>query len=411
MSEPPTSTEPNWTEQFAARARGGGDDAIAAIIGLAGRSDLISFAGGFPDPAAIDREALAAITAEIARAEDAAGLEYSATRGLPRFRAYLAERLEAVEGRAPADEELVVTSGGIEAMQLAAMTFLEPGDTVVVEAPIYLGALMSYASHGARVEAIAVDDDGLDVDALATALSAGLRPKFLYTNPDHQNPGGVTLSSERRRVLVELAARHGFLVVEDVAYREFAYDRSPEQSLWALAPDRVVQIGTFSKILSPGLRLGWAVGPADVVAGLAWAKQLTDQCASAFSQRMVEEYGRAGHLAQQITLATALYAERCAVMMRALEAEIPAGTTWTRPSGGFFTWLTLPEGLDAGDVAARCADAGVAVVPGIPFFLDERGHRHLRVCFSRATTTEIEEGVARMAAVLAHEQTRGARHG
>ncbi len=204
-----------------------------------------------------------------------------------------------------------------------------------------------------RVEAIAVDDDGLDVDALAAALAAGLRPKFVYTNPDHQNPGGVTLSGERRRVLVELAARYGFLVVEDVAYREFAYDRSPEPSLWTLDPGVVVQIGTFSKILSPGLRLGWAVGPADVVAGLAWAKQLTDQCASAFAQRIVEEYGRAGHLERQITLATALYAERCAVMMRALEAEMPAEVTWTRPSGGFFTWLTLPDGLDAADVVRR----------------------------------------------------------
>lgn len=399
-SEAPPTTGLDWRARFAARARGEGDDAIAAIIGLAGRTDLISFAGGFPDPAAIDREALAAITAEVATADDAIGLQYAATRGLPSFRSFLAERLEELEGRAVADDELLVTSGGIEAMQLAAMTFLEPGDVVVVEAPIYLGALMSYASHGARIEPVIADDRGMDVDRLAAAIAGGLRPKVVYTNPDHQNPGGVTLSGDRRRALVELAARHGFLVLEDVAYREFTYDHQPEPSLWSLDPEVVVQIGTFSKILSPGFRLGWAVGPPDVVTGLAWAKQLTDQCASAFTQRVVEKYGRGGHLTRQVADATTLYAERSAAMMRAFDAELPEGVTWTRPRGGFFTWLTLPDGVDSGVVATEAAEAGVAVVPGGPFFLDDRGRNHVRVCFSRATVEEIGEGVRRLAAVL-----------
>ncbi len=390
----------NWSERFAERARGEGGDAIAAIIGLAGRTDLISFAGGFPDPAVIDREALARVTGEVATAEDAAGLQYAATRGLPSFRAYLAERLEALEGRAVADDELLVTSGGIEAMQLAAMAFLEPGDAVAVEAPIYLGALMSYASHGARIETVTADDDGLDVERLADVLASGLRPKFVYTNPDHQNPAGVTLSGARRRALVELAARYGFLVLEDVAYREFTYDHRPEPSLWSLDPEVVVQIGTFSKILSPGFRLGWALGPPEAVGGLAWAKQLTDQCASAFTQRIVEGYGRGGHLARQVAEATTLYAERGAAMMRAFDAEMPGGVTWTRPRGGFFTWLTLRDGVDSGVVAAEAAEAGVAVVPGGPFFLDDRGRSHVRVCFSRATVDEIGEGVRRLAAVL-----------
>jgi 2-aminoadipate transaminase len=280
------------------------------------------------------------------------------------------------------------------------MTFLEPGDAVVVEAPIYLVALMSFASHGAQVEAIPLDGDGLQVDTLADALAEGLRPKLVYTNPDHQNPAGVTLSGERRHALLELAARYGFLVLEDVAYREFTYDRRPEPSLWSLDPGVVVQIGTFSKILSPGLRLGWAVGPAEVIEGLAWAKQLTDQCASAFAQRVVEDYGRAGHLERQVEAATALYAERCAAMMRMFESEMPNEVTWTHPTGGFFTWLTLPEASDAADVGARAAEAGVAVVPGVPFFRDDAGHRHVRVCFSRCTPDEIEDGAHRLAQVL-----------
>ncbi len=389
-----------WAELFAERARGEGGDEIAAIMALAGRTDVISFAGGFPDPAVLDRHALAAVAADVAADDDPVALQYAPTTGLPGFRSYLAERLERLEGRRPGDDELLVTSGGIEALQLAATVFLDPGDTVVVEAPIYLGALMCFASHAARIEAIPLDDDGLDVAALGRELAAGLRPKFVYTNSDHQNPAGVTLSAERRRALVELAARYGFVVVEDVSYREFTFGASPEPSLWSLDPEVVVQIGTFSKILSPGFRLGWAVGPAEVVGRLTWAKQLTDQCASAFAQRVVEEIGRRGHLDRQVADATALYAARSRAMLRAFDAELPDGTSWTSPRGGFFTWLTLPEELDSAAVAAQCADVGVVVVPGVPFFLDERGHRHVRVCYSRSTEDEIVDGVRRIAAVI-----------
>jgi len=384
---------------FARRARVEVGGEIARIMALSGRTDVISFAGGFPDPAAIDRDGLGAITRELA-AGDVAAFEYAPTGGLPGLRAYLAERLGRLEGRAPAPSELLVTSGGIEAMRLLAMVFVDEGDTVVTEAPTYLGAQVSFGAAEAELVAVPLDDAGLDVDALAGLLADGARPKFVYTNPDHQNPAGVTLSAERRGVLVELARQHGFLVVEDVAYREFAHDREPLPSLWAAAPDVVVQIGTFSKIFSPGTRLGWAVGPADVVERLVWAKQITDQCASALAQRVVEEYGRRGHLDRQVERATELYAARCARMLECLEAELPAGVTWTRPDGGFFTWLTLPDALDATDVAERCAQAGVVLVPGVPFFTDDRGRSHLRVCFSRASLPEIEEGVRILGRVL-----------
>jgi 2-aminoadipate transaminase len=288
-------------------------------------------------------------------------------------------------------------------MQLLARVFLDEADTVATEAPTYLGAAMCFAAAGAELVTVPVDDAGLDVDALAGLLANGTRPKFLYTNPDHQNPAGVTLSGERRGVLVELARRYGFLVVEDVAYREFAYGREPLPSLWATAPDVVVQIGTFSKIFSPGTRLGWAVGPEEEVERLAWAKQISDQCASALAQRVVEEYGRRGHLDRQVERATGLYAARCGRMLECLEAELPAGVSWTRPGGGFFTWLTLPDSLDAAHVAERCAEAGVVLVPGVPFFPDDRGRSYLRVCFSRASLPEIEEGVRILGRVLREE--------
>jgi len=386
-----------------ARAEVGGE--IARIMALSGRTDVISFAGGFPDPTAIDRQALAEIMGELASG-DVSAFEYAPTGGLAGLRSFLAERIGAHEGRAPAPSELLVTSGGIEAMQLLAMVFLDPADTVVTEAPTYLGAQMCFAAAEAELVTVPVDDGGLDVEALAGVLADGARPKFVYSNPDHQNPAGVTLSAERRGVLVELARRYGFLVVEDVAYREFAHDREPLPSLWAAATDVVVQIGTFSKIFSPGTRLGWAVGPAEVVERLVWAKQITDQCASALAQRVVEEYGRRGHLDRQVERATELYAARCGRMLQCIEAELPAGITWTRPEGGFFTWLTLPEALDATAVAERSAEAGVVLVPGAPFFPDDRGRSHLRVCFSRASLSEIEEGVRILGRVLREELRR-----
>lgn len=387
-------------ELLAGRARGEGGDEIAQIMALAGRQDVISFAGGFPDPAAIDRDGLQAVLADLAGLPDVAPYEYGPTIGLPGLRAYLAERLHAIEGRAPDPDELVVTSGGIEALLLVGMVFLDAGDSVVVEAPTYLGARMSFAAHGARVLSIPVDDDGLDVDALARELQGGWRPKLVYTIPDHQNPAGVTLSTERRRALVELAARYGFLVVEDVAYREFTFAPEPPPALWTLAPDVVLQLGTFSKIFAPGVRLGWAVGPEAVVERLAWAKQLTDQCASTFAQRLVEEVGRRGLLDRQVARARELYRERCGAMLASLERELPGDVRWTRPRGGFFTWLTLPPGSDSIDVGARAAEAQVAVVPGVPFFAGGEGRRHVRVCYSRVEAPAIDEGVRRLGAVL-----------
>ncbi|HET8528777.1 MAG TPA: PLP-dependent aminotransferase family protein, partial [Gaiellaceae bacterium] len=268
------------TWQFAERTRAGAGDGIAAILGLLARPGLVSFAGGFPDPHTFP----AAQVAELARELDPTAYQYAPTQGLEGTRDVLAGRLD----RRPADDELLVTSGGIEALELVAKSFLDRGDDVVVEAPTYLGAIMAFRSFEANVHAVPVDADGLDVDALAALLGAGLRPKLLYTIPDHQNPAGVTLAAGRRSALVELARRYGVLVVEDVAYRELGFDGTAPPSLWSLAPDTVVQAGTTSKTFFPGVRLGWAAGPAEVVAQLVSAKQNTDQCSGALGQRLFE---------------------------------------------------------------------------------------------------------------------------
>jgi 2-aminoadipate transaminase len=245
---------------------------------------------------------------------------------------------------------------------------------------------------------VPIDDDGLDVDALAALLDGGVRPKLLYTIPEHQNPGGVMLAAERRTALVELARRYGFLIVEDVAYRELTFDGAPPESLWSLGPDVVVQAGTTSKTFFPGVRLGWGVGPAEVIARLVSAKQNTDQCAGALGQTLYEAYVRRGWIDEQLAASRALYAHKAVLLLDALRATMPAGVEWTTPRGGFFTWLTLP--VDATEFAKRAADVGVAVVPGALFYPDGRGERNVRISFSMVDESLIATGVERLASLL-----------
>jgi 2-aminoadipate transaminase len=387
------------SQLFAARTRGGAGGAIAELLAITGRADVISFAGGIPDPETLPGEALAEILRDLALARDERAFQYGPTEGLASMREYLTERVAGLEGQRPEPGELLVTSGGVEALELHAKAFVDEGDVVVVEAPTYLGAIMSFEAYGARLVGVPLDDDGLDPEALERELRAGLRPKLLYTIPEYQNPAGVTLSAERREALVELARRYGFLIVEDVAYRELGFEDGLLPSLWSQAPDTVVQIGTFSKIFMPGTRLGWACGPRDVVEQLAWAKQTTDQCASGLAQRLAEEYGRRGLLEEGIRRSRAFYARRWALTSEALERHLAGKAEWTKPRGGFFTWLTLPDG-DTTALSRAALDRGFAFVPGSPFFPDGQGGRNLRLAFSRVADEKIDEGIRRLAELL-----------
>jgi 2-aminoadipate transaminase len=306
-----------------------------------------------------------------------------------------------LQGARPEIGELIVTSGGMECLALACAALVDPGDVVAVEAPTYLGALMAFDRAGADVAGIPMDDDGLLVEALAERLDGGLRPKFVYVIPEYQNPTGRTLPLERRRALVELCRARGVLVVEDVAYRELSFDGSSLPTLWSLGPDVVLQAGTFSKVFFPGVRLGWAAGPREIVAALASAKQTTDQCSGALGQRLLEEYGRAGHFERSLPRARELYGSHWRALDAALRRHMPAGCSWTRPGGGFLTWLELPEGLDATELRPAALDAGVAYVPGAPFYpRDGDGRDELRLSFSALGEEDLDEAVARLASVL-----------
>jgi 2-aminoadipate transaminase len=390
----------DWTTSFARRTQTLGGGEITAILSLAGATDVITFSGGFPDPQTFPADVLGEIAGRLVANDAAVALQYSATEGIASLRDYLSGRLEATQGRRPGTGELMVTSGGIDCMELVAKSLVDAGDAAVVEAPTYLGAIMAFRSYEADIHGVPMDDDGMQVDVLADMLGRGLRPKVLYTIPDHQNPTGLSLSAERRVALVELARRYRFLILEDVAYRELGFADTAPPSLWSMAPDVVIQAGTFSKTFFPGVRLGWAAAPPEVIAQLVTAKQNSDQCSGALGQRMLEEYGRAGHLDRQLVASRALYERRAALMGQALAEHMPAGTTWTTPRGGFFTWVTAPEGIDTVALSAAARSRKVAYVPGRPFYPGEGGTAQLRLAYSRVDDDLIGEGAQRLGSLI-----------
>ena len=392
--------EHDWSAGLARRARTLGGGEITAILALAGATDVITFSGGFPDPATFPAGLLAGIAGRLISEDAGVALQYSATEGLAGVRDYVAGRLGSLEGRRPADGELMITSGGIDCMELLAKSFVDPGDVVAVEAPTYLGAIMAFRGYEADVRGVPVDDAGMRVEVLADLLAGGLRPKILYTIPDFQNPTGLSMTADRRRDLVGLARRYGFLILEDVAYRELGFGSAVPPSLWSLAPDVVLQAGTFSKIFFPGVRLGWAAGPAEIVSRLTVAKQNSDQCSGALGQRMLEEYGRGGHLDRQIVESRALYARRAELTGKALAAHMPEGTTWTTPEGGFYIWVTGPAGVDTVALSAAARARKVAYVPGRPFYPGDDGGTQIRLAYSRVADDLIDEGVRRIGDVL-----------
>jgi 2-aminoadipate transaminase len=394
----------DWTASFAQRTAALGGGEITAILALAGATDVITFSGGFPAPETFPTDVITGITTDLLAKDAAVALQYSATEGLAGTRDYFASRLADTQGRRPEPAEFLVTSGGIDCMELAAKSLIDPGDVVVVEAPTYLGAIMAFRGYQADVRGVDLDDEGMRVDQLQTLLADGVRPKIVYTIPDFQNPTGLSMSAPRRAELITLARRYGFLIIEDVAYRDLSFGASfvAPASIWSLAPDVTLQAGTCSKIFFPGVRLGWAAGPAPLISQLAVAKQNSDQCAGALGQRLFEEYGRGGHLDRQIAASRALYARRARLLTDALAAHLPAGSAWTTPQGGFYSWVTLPEGLDTVVLNSLASQRAVAFVPGAPFYpvAAPVGARQLRLSYSRVAEDKIDEGIRRLAGVI-----------
>lgn len=397
------ATPLDWTRRLAARTQGR-DGTLSAILALANADGIINFSGGFPDHALFPTDALHPIVEKLLHDDASVALQYAPTEGIASTRELLRGQLEQRQSLRPAEPELMVTSGGIDAITLLAKSMLDPGDTVLVEEPSYVGAVTGFTGFDATVVGVPIDADGLDLDALARLLCGGLRPKLLYVIPEHQNPTGWSLSAQRRPALVELCRRYGVLILEDVAYRDLGFSADVAPSLWSLGPDVVVQIGTFSKTFFPGVRLGWAAGPAAIIAQMVFAKQNSDQCAGALGQRLLEEFVRAGYYDEHVARARSLYQCRAAAMDAALTEQF-AGTpaTWSRPDGGFFCWLRLP-GVDTAELAVRAREANVAFVPGAGFFAGAPDTEHVRLSYSRVSEADIAEGIARLASAAGYSR-------
>ncbi len=378
---------------------------VTEILKLAERPDVISLAGGLPDPAVFPLERVRESQERVIREEGAVALNYGPNAGFTRLREWIAERMKSREGVSVEVENVLVTSGGIEALNLVSMAVLDPGDTVLVEAPTYLAALHVFRSQEARIESVATDADGLVPEALDEKLTelarAGLRPRFLYVIPSFQNPSGATWSRVRRKRVVEICDSASIPIVEDHAYAELCYEGEREPSLKSLAPANVIFLNTFSKIFAPGARLGWAVADPDIVEKLGLAKLGTDQCANTLTQRLVNDYGRRGYIEDQVKAAIELYRRKRDRMEEAMRRHLPPESRWVHPRGGFFVWVDLPEEIDTEALLPLAIEREkTAFVAGPPFFADRSGKHFMRLSFSFVPEDSIDEAIVRLARAI-----------
>jgi 2-aminoadipate transaminase len=394
---------------FARRTQGMKSSAMRDLMAITARPEVISLAGGLPDTTTFPAEDMAAIMARVAADASARALQYGPTEGMDELKECIV-RVMAEEGMDVGPDELLVTTGGQQVIDLVCKTLVDPGDVIVAEGPTYPGAVPTFGAYEADVVQIEMDADGMRIDLLEEALDRlereGRTPKFIYTVPTFQNPAGVTMSLERRRRLVQLAAQRELLVLEDNPYGLLRYEGDPLPPLYAL--DRgayVIYLGTFSKILSPGLRLGWTAAPRPVLEKLNLGKQGADLCSSTFGQFFVIEYFAQRNWRDLLGRLREVYRRRRDTLLDALAEHLPAEAHWTRPRGGMFIWATLPDYIDTTDLLARALREHVAFVPGRAAYLDGRGGSSMRLNFSGVGEDDIREGVARIGNVV-NEQVR-----
>jgi 2-aminoadipate transaminase len=369
--------------------------AIREILKVTERPDVISFAGGLPAPEAFPIADIARAHAEVLATQGAAALQYGPTEGFAPLRDLIAQRA-ARRGLAVRREGVLITSGSQQGLDLVAKALLDPGDTVIVEEPTYLAALQTFSTYEANFAVVGSDEQGMRTDEVEQILRS-TRARLIYLVANFQNPAGTTLSLQRRAHLARLSAEHGVMLLDDDPYGELRYGGVELPSLAALDPRAsVITLGSFSKTLAPGLRLGWALGDERTVRALTVAKQAADLHTATLAQRAVAQLFSFFDYEAHLRKLRALYGERCAAMLAALDRHLPPGAQWTRPDGGLFVWLKLPGGLDAEQLLHDCMRERVAFVPGAPFFAHTPQRDTLRLNFSNRPPEMIAEGIARL---------------
>ena len=395
-----------YLARYASRTRGMTASEIRALFAVASRPEIAFLAGGMPYTEALNYDAVMEVTQAVLAERGPWALNYGGGQGMPELREQLVGVMAAEQVPAHPDD-LVVTTGGQQGLDLVAKLFCDPGDVIVAEGPSYVGALGAFSSYQADVVHVPMDEEGLNPAALSETLARlsgeGRRPKFLYTIPNHQNPAGASLSTPRREQVVEVADDYDVIIVEDNPYGLLDFKAEVRPALKSLAPERVIYIGTLSKILSPGLRVGWVAADESVRDKLVLLKEAADLCQSNLTQGVAEKWFATQPWREQVATFCDVYRERCDAMLSELSASFPPGCHWTAPSGGFFVWLELPEGLDSRQLLAKALRARVAYVPGPAFYADGSGANHLRLSFCYPPPERIREGIRRLADVVADE--------
>ncbi|MFZ3126444.1 MAG: PLP-dependent aminotransferase family protein [Rhodoferax sp.] len=394
---------------FADRLNNVETSAIRELFKLLGKPGIISFAGGFPDSAMFDVDGIRDAANKALAEEPGAALQYGATEGYQPLREQLSAFMASKGASDVAPEQLIVTTGSQQALDLLGKTMVSPGDKVIVEGPTFLATIQCFRLYGAEVISAPIDAHGVQTDALE-ALMAEHKPKFVYLIPTFGNPSGAMLSAERRKRVLELAVKYQTLVVEDDPYGDLYFGEAPPPSLLAMSPSvpgsraLLAHCGSLSKVLSPGLRVGWLIAPPELLAKATMCKQFSDAHTSTFAQATAAQYLKAGRMPATLAHVRTVYAERAQALCNALRKELGEAIDFVQPQGGLFVWARLTgaggKGTDGGAFAKRAIDQGVAFVPGAPFYASNPDHATLRLSFATADVAKIEEGVARLAQAL-----------
>src|SRR3954471_2951153 len=401
------STLDAFTDRYAERTAGMTASEIRALFAVASRPEVVSLAGGMPYTTALPLDSVGKLMSDLMATKGAQALQYGSGQGDPVLRELICEVM-SLEGITASPEDIVVTVGSQQALDLVTRVFCDPGDVVLAEAPSYVGALGTFAAYQADVVHVAMDDNGLVPAALREAIAAvkasGRTAKFLYTIPNFHNPAGVSLAESRRDEILQICRDAGLLVLEDNPYGLLGFDGPPTRAIRARGDeDDVVYLGSFSKTFAPGLRVGWVLAPHAVREKLVLANEAATLNPPVFNQMLISRYLAKFDWLSQIKAYRQTYAERRDATLTALENYMPEGTTWTKPTGGFYVWLTLPEGLDSKVMQPRALSARIAYVPGVGFYADGQGGRDMRLSYCFPEPERIREGVRRLAGVLEQE--------
>jgi 2-aminoadipate transaminase len=396
----------SYVDRYAARTHGMTASAIRALFAVANRPEVVSLAGGMPNITDLPLDVVGSIIGDLVVENGRQAMQYSSGQGEQPMREAICEVMK-LEGISAHPDDVTVTVGSQQGLDLVTRVFCDPGDVVICEAPSYVGALGVFRAFQCEVVHVAMDEHGLRPDALAEALAAlhaaGKRLKFLYTIPNHHNPAGVSQTLERRTAVLEVAARADLMVVEDNPYGLLGFEGDPTPAMRSLDEERVVYLGSFSKTFAPGFRVGWVLAPHAVREKLVLAQESATLCPPAFSQYAITAYLANHDWRGQIKVFREMYRERRDAMLAGLAGDMPAGTSWTMPGGGFFVWVTLPAGLDSQAMLPRAVTARVAYVPGTAFYADGFGSRHMRLSYCFPTPERIREGTRRLGEVLQYE--------